>query len=317
MKKILSLAVMLVLCLSLLSPASALQVVGTRLTDDEGNPVQLRGISTHGLAWFPQYVTAQTFASLKEDFGCNAVRLAMYVWENGGYCNGGDQNRLKNLIRSGVQYAREAGMYAIVDWHVLNEHDPNLHTEEAIAFFAEMSAELGDEVIYEICNEPNGDVSWADIRRYAEQVIPAIRANAPGAVILVGTPNWSQFLMEAAADPLPYENIMYTLHFYAATHGQYLRDELENALAAGLPVFVSEYGVCSADGNGSYDFEQADLWADLLDEHQISYMMWSLSNKAELASVLKPSCAKLSGFTLDDLTEGGRWLVQRLGGGME
>ena len=144
----------------------ALSVEGTQLVDEEGNPVQLKGISTHGLAWYPQYVSEACFRQIKEEWGMDVVRLAMYTAESGVYCTDGNQDALKALVREGVEYATDCGLYVIIDWHILSDGNPNAHLEEAEAFFREMSAEYADydNVIYEICNEPNGGVSWAEIK---------------------------------------------------------------------------------------------------------------------------------------------------------
>lgn len=296
---------------------SSLHVEGTALVNEDGEPVQLRGISTHGLAWFPEYVNEDCFRQLHEQWGVDVIRLAMYTAEYGGYCNGGDQQALKQLILSGVDYATKLGMYVIVDWHILTDLDPNVHADEAIEFFREMSATLADHnnVLYEICNEPNGGTSWAAVKQYAQQVIPVIRENAPGAVIIVGTPNWCQFVDQAAADPITdYDNIMYSLHFYADTHRADLRGAMENAVAAGLPIFVTEYGICDASGNGAINTEEANKWVEAMDRLGISYVNWSLCNKDESASLLRAECQKTSGFATEDLSESGRWVYEMLTG---
>ena len=295
----------------------ALQVIGTQLCDSNGNAVQLRGISTHGLAWFPDYVNAELFRELHDEWKANVVRLAMYTAEYGGYCSGGDQKKLKQLISDGVQYATDNDMYVIIDWHILSDGDPNTHKEDAKAFFTEMSEAYSgyDNVLYEICNEPNGGTSWSSIKSYAEEIIPVIRENDEDAVILVGTPNWSQYVDQAAADPITaYSNIMYTLHFYAATHTDGLRSTMAAAIDAGLPVFVSEYGICDASGNGAIDEKQANAWVELMDRYGVSYVAWNLSNKNETSAVFKNSCGKLSGFTQEDLSSSGRWLYDMLTG---
>lgn len=295
----------------------ALQVIGTQLCDGNGNAVQLRGISTHGLAWFPDYVNAELFRELHDEWKANVVRLAMYTAEYGGYCSGGDQKKLKQLIADGVQYATDNDMYVIIDWHILSDGDPNTYKEDAKAFFGEMSETYSgyDNVLYEICNEPNGGTSWSSIKSYAEEIIPVIRANDEDAVILVGTPNWSQYVDQAAADPITaYSNIMYTLHFYAATHTDGLRSTMAAAIDAGLPVFVSEYGICDASGNGAIDEKQANAWVELMDRYGVSYVAWNLSNKNETSAVFKNSCNKLSGFTQEDLSSSGRWLYDMLAG---
>ena len=299
------------------STAGALSVEGTYLVDAAGERVQLRGVSTHGLAWFPQYVNAELFRELSEDWGCNAVRLAMYTAEYGGWCTGGDRSALKKLVTDGVRYAADADMYVIVDWHILSDGDPNTYKSGAADFFRDITAELSgfNNVLYEICNEPNGGTGWDRVKSYAEEIIPVIRENAPDAVILVGTPNWSQRVDEAARDPITgFENIMYTLHFYSGTHKKDLRDTVTAALDAGLPIFVSEFGVTDASGSGGVDTAEADRWVETLNGRGVSYMMWSLSNKDESSAVIKSSCSKTSGFSEADLKESGLWLLDTLSG---
>ena len=246
----------------------------------------------------------------------NVVRLAMYTGENGGYCTGGNRDELKELVKNGVAYATDCGMYVIIDWHILSDGNPNTYLEEAKAFFGEMAESYGEytNVLYEICNEPNGDTSWSDVKKYAEQVIEVIREKDEDGIILVGTPNWCQYVEQAAADPVTgYENIMYTLHFYAATHTDGLRDAMVKAVEDGLPVFVSEYGICDASGSGAIDTFQADKWMELLDEYGISSVAWNLSNKSETSAILRSSCGKVNGFAQEDLSDSGKWLYERMG----
>ena len=288
----------------------ALHVENGKLTDENGNTVQLYGMSTHGIAWFPQYINYDSFRTLRDDWNTNCIRLAMYTAEYGGYCAGGDKEQLKQLVRDGVSYATELGMYVIVDWHILSDCDPNQNKDEAIAFFREMVEAFADNdnVLYEICNEPNGGTSWDSIKSYAEEVIPVIRAQKPDAVILVGTPTWSQEIDKAAASPLDDSNVMYTLHFYAGTHKDDLRNRLETYVQNGLPVFVSEFGMCDASGNGANDFDSTTKWLDLLNKYQISFCCWNLANKDESSSVFKASSTALSDWTDDDFNESGRWI---------
>ena len=288
----------------------ALHVENGKLTDENGNIVQLYGMSTHGIAWFPQYINYDSLRTLRDDWNTNCIRLAMYTAEYGGYCAGGDKEQLKQLVKDGVSYATELGMYVIVDWHILSDCDPNQNKDEAIAFFREMAEVFADNdnVLYEICNEPNGGTSWDSIKSYAEEVIPVIRAQKPDAVILVGTPTWSQEIDKAAASPLDDSNVMYTLHFYAGTHKDDLRNRLETYVQNGLPVFVSEFGMCDASGNGANDFDSTTKWLDLLNKYQISFCCWNLANKDESSSVFRASSTALSDWTDDDFNESGRWI---------
>lgn len=288
----------------------ALHVENGKLTGADGNTVQLYGMSTHGIAWFPQYINYDSFRTLRDDWNTNCIRLAMYTAEYGGYCAGGDKEQLKQLVRDGVSYATELGMYVIVDWHILSDCDPNQNKDEAIAFFREMSEAFADNdnVLYEICNEPNSGTSWDSIKSYAEEVIPVIREQKPDAVILVGTPTWSQEIDKAAASPLTFDNIMYTLHFYAGTHKDDLRNRLETCAQNNLPVFVSEFGMCDASGNGANDFDSTTKWLDLLNKYQISFCCWNLANKDESSSVFKAASTALSDWTDEDFNESGRWI---------
>jgi endoglucanase len=296
--------------------AGRLHVKGTKLVDKKGHEVQLRGVSTHGLSWYPQYVNDKCFAQLHDKWGANVVRLAMYTEEYNGYCSGDAKNRsdLKKLIKKGVRLAKKHKMYVIVDWHILSDGNPNSHKKEAKAFFREMSREFKgyNNVIYEICNEPNNGTSWKEIKSYARSVISTIRKNDKKAVIVVGTPTWSQDVDQAAADPIKGDNIMYALHFYAATHKADLRNKMTAAINKGLPVFVTEYGICDASGNGAIDKEEANRWVQTMDEYGVSYIAWNLSNKQESSSIIKSSCPKVSGFKKSELSDEGRWLYHLL-----
>ena len=239
----------------------SLSVKGTKKEKKNGKPFQFKGVSTHGLNWFPEYVNADAFASMKNDWKINCVRLAMYTAEGDSYCEGGNKENLKNIVSQGVEYATDLGLYVIIDWHVLHDLDPNKYKTDALAFFDEMSAKYADydNVIYEICNEPNGGTSWDQIKSYANEVIPVIKKNNPDAVIVVGTPNWSQDVDIAAKDPITgYDNIMYTIHFYADTHRDDLRAKMKTALDAGLPVFCTEFGICDASGAGANNITEGN-----------------------------------------------------------
>lgn len=297
--------------------AGALQVKGTKLCDKKGHPVQLRGISTHGISWFPEYINDKGMGELHDKWGANVIRLAMYTEEYNGYCSGDAANRkaLKKLIKAGVKYASAHDMYVIIDWHILSDGNPNTHKKEAKAFFGEMSKAFAKNtnVLYEICNEPNGSTGWTDIKSYAESIIPVIRKNDKDAVVIVGTPNWSQFVDQAAANPIKkYKNVMYSLHFYAGTHQEELRNTARKAIDAGLPLFVTEFGICDASGNGALNKTEANKWIAMLDKNKISYVAWNLSNKRESSSLIKNSCQKKNGFKKSDLSDSGKWLYDLL-----
>ena len=292
------------------------------MVDQNGVPTQLRGASTHGMHWFPQYVNQNAFQTLRDDWGINMVRLVCYPRDVGsvGYLTGGDSTKqqLDTLIQNGVDYATKLGMYALVDWHV-HAYNPNEYLKEAKIFFTKYATMYKDHdnVLYEICNEPTG-TNWysgngKDLYTYCSEVIKTIRDVDPDAIIICGTNTWSQDVDQVAAKPmkaLGYENIMYTFHFYSATHKENLMEKVRLATKDGTPIFVTEFGICSADGNGSYDTENADRWIALLDELNISFACWSYSNCNEKSAYFKSSCSNAGGdWTADDLTTTGKWLI--------
>lgn len=284
-----------------LSQNGRLKLVGNQLSNECGSPVQLRGVSTHGVMFHQECYAEETVESIANDWGADVIRLAIYTEDNGGtagYING-DRDFWDNWIDLMVGYAKDNGMYIIIDWHILKDNDPNTYKAEAKTFFANMSNKYKNEkhVIYEICNEPNGDAGWGTIKSYANEVIPVIRANDPEGIIIVGTPSWSSDLWAAANDPLTGSNAyntMYAFHFYANSHYDY--DKLRYT-AGEIPIFISEWGSVDASGNGGFNSGSSDNWLSIADGNNnggvtLSSCNWAFVDKDEAASVLEPgSCA--------------------------
>jgi endoglucanase len=152
-------------------------------------------------------------------------------------------------------------------------------------------------------NEPNGPTTWNDCKTYANLVIPEIRKNTD-AIILVGSTQWSSNLNAVMQSPLEgYDNIMYTYHFYAATH--YSTSVLANAYDKGLPVFVSEHGGMDSSGDGDINYTNIESWYHVLDSRNISYVAWNLSNSKGTSSILKQFTTSLTDFSDNALKEWG------------
>ncbi len=291
----------------------ALSVEGTDIVDKDGNIFQLKGVSTHGINWFPEYVNKEAFSSLA-GYGVNAIRLAMYTADYNGYCSGGSQKELEDLVDKGVEACNALGLYVIIDWHILNDNNPNQNKDSAKSFFETMSKKYAgyDNVIYEICNEPNGGTTWDDIKSYAEEIIPVIRKNDKNALIIVGTPNWSQDVDTASQNKIEgQQNLVYAVHFYASTHKEEIRSKVETARQNGLPVIVSECSICEASGNGSINYDEAEKWMEMINEYHLSYFAWNLSNKEEQSSLLKSSVTKTGNFETSDFSETGSWFIEK------
>ena len=278
-----------------------LTVTNGKLTDAKGRAVVLRGVSTHGIAWFPQYVDREGFDSVKKAGG-NVIRLAMYTDTDNGYLADPEGNL--EILRRGIDAAIELDMYVIVDWHILSDGDPLAHADEAVGFFGKITEEYGKDphIIYEICNEPNG-TSWQNIRDYADKVIPVIRKKAPDSIIIVGTPRYSSGIEYPMLDPMEYDNIMYAYHYYAGDHAGY--GSLIAAVENGVPVFVSEWGIGEMSGRDAA-LAAAKDFTGYMKANDISWCAWSLCNKAEPFSLISPDCSLTSGWSRDDLSDAGK-----------
>nr|UNG40314.1 glycoside hydrolase family 5 subfamily 2 [Necydalis major] len=288
-----------------------LSVDGVNLVDENGDKVQLKGMALFWDIWMPQFYNKETIDGIHDLCHANVVRASMAAESklDGGYLTAPEET-LKRLYAV-IDAAIEDDIYVIVDWH---EENAQTHITKVKEFFDTVSTKYADtpNIIYETFNEPV-QVSWSFVLKpYHEEIIKTIRANAPDNVIILGTPTWSQRVDEAAADPITdQKNIMYTLHFYAATHKQWLRDTAKGALDKGLPIFVTEYGTVESSGDGDVDVQETRLWWDFLDENNISYVNWAISDKLEGASVLVVNATSDEVCQDEYLTESGRLVVEQ------
>lgn len=278
-----------------------LSVLGTQLVDQNNNPVVLRGMSFGWHSMWPRFYNEKAVSWLKKDFKCNVVRAAMGI-ELGDMSYMKDPQFSKDKIDAVVKGAIKSDIYVIIDWH-----SHNINLKEAKEFFAEVSKKYSKypNIIYEIFNEPDYE-SWSEVKAYAEEVISVIRKNDPKNIILVGSPHWDQDVDLAAADPIRgFDNIMYTMHFYAATHGKDLRDKTDDAIKSGLPIFISESAGMEASGDGPLNIKAWQEYIDWMESRKLSWITWSVSDKDETCSILKKSAKSEGKWKDEDLKESG------------
>ena len=266
-----------------------LQVKGSQLCDQQGNPVILRGVSLGWHNLWPRFYNKKVVQTLKRDWHCSVVRAAMGILIEDNYLE--NPQFAMQCMTPVIESAIKQNVYVIIDWH-----SHHLKTKEAKEFFGRMAQKYGKypHVIYEIYNEPVED-TWADLKKYAAEVIGEIRKYDPDNIVLVGCPHWDQDIHLVAESPLQgFSNIMYTVHFYAATHGEHLRERMADAVKKGIPVFISESGATEASGDGKIDPDSEEQWIQLCERLGISWVCWSISDKDETCSMLLPQ-AKSTG----------------------
>lgn len=289
------------------SEVSWLVVDGNNIKNENGENVLLKGISSHGLQWYSDILTEENFIYLKDEFNINVFRIAIYVNDETDFTN------ISETLYPIVDTLIELNLYVIVDWHILENGNPEVYESEAEKFFSEVSNHYFDtpNVIYEICNEPNGNnITWSqNIKPYAEKIIPKIRNNSPKSLIIVGSPDYCKKVNKPADDPLNYQNIVYSVHFYAGTHGQEVKDNIEYALNKGIAILATEWGTTDNTGDGNIYEEESKNWIEFLKEKNIGYINWSFCNKDEASAILS---SKYKNKNINKyLTESGK-LVRKL-----
>jgi endoglucanase len=285
-----------------------LSVKGTQLVDKNGEAIVLRGLSFGWHNWWGKFYNKGVVKTLHNDWNATVLRAAMGV-DADENCYILNPNDSKSKIEAVIKAAIEQDIYVIIDFH-----SHNIHLDEAKLFFDEMSKKYTQypNIIYEVFNEPDNE-TWSEVKAYSQEVIKVIRNNDPKNIILVGNPHWDQDIHLAAADPIVgFENIMYTMHFYAGTHGKWLRDRTDDAIKNGLPIFVSESAGMEATGDGPLNVIAWQEYIDWMEARKLSWITWSISSKDETCSMLNKS-ANADGNWLDqDIKESGKLTIRFL-----
>ncbi|SEG53271.1 endoglucanase [Nonomuraea solani] len=294
-----------------------LKVCGIRLCNAQGKQIQLRGMSSHGIQWYPQCLNTASLDALANDWQADVLRISMYIQEDGYETN---PRLFTDRVHNLIEQATARGMYAIIDWHMLDPGDPMYNLSRAKTFFSEIAQRHNgkNNLLYEIANEPSG-VSWSTIKSYAEQLIPVIRQRDPETPILVGTRAWSSLGVSDGAtetevinNPVNASNIMYTFHFYAASHGTSYLNALSRA-ADRIPVFVTEFGTQTYTGDGSNNFTRSQQYLDLMAQKKISWVNWNYSDDMRSGAVFTQGTCPNGPFAgTSRLKPAGVWIRDRI-----
>lgn len=285
----------------------------------DGAEVQVRGMS---LYWSmvpkaTEFWTSEGISTMVRDMNIQIVRAAMGTNSNDWWgCKDGSENGDKcehirgyavdaefqtNLMNTVVQAAIDNDIYVIIDWH---SHEAHTEVSNATKFFTEMAQKWGqyDHVIFELYNEPI-ETSWSTVKSYAETIVPVIRQYSDN-LILVGNRMYDQNPQEAIGNTVSGDNIAYTFHYYANTHcWTGMKDEWGNAceganaqqaIDAGLSLFVSEWGTANADGGGNPDQGRNTSWQNWMDGNQLSWANWSASKVDEGTAAFQGSSSRYS-----------------------
>jgi endoglucanase len=286
-----------------------LSVDGTKIVDKNKNSIILRGMSLY--CWSnagTQFYNANAINWLVKDWKCTVIRIP--ILPSSYRSNPSSEiNKVKTVMDACIAN----GIYAVVDWHSMDGAQNDL--QSAKNFFSEIARLYGNtpNLIYETWNEPVNENWSSQIKPYHEAVISAIRAIDLDNIIVCGTPHWSQDVDVASQNPIKGSiNIAYTLHFYAATHKQSLRDKAATAIRNGIALFVTEWGTSEASGDGYFDTTETRRWWSFLEQNQISQANWSVAALGETSAALYPGANPNGNWTEANLKPSGKFVRQYL-----
>src|SRR5271157_3054332 len=278
-----------------------LSVKGNKIVDKDGNPTTLHGMSLYCWAqqgW--QYFNTSAINHFAQDWKCTVIRIAILPR---AYKN----NPTKEIdkVKSVLDACIANGIYGIIDWHSMRGAQNDVASSQA--FFSAVATAYGKtpNIMYEPWNEPEQE-SWPVIKKYHEAIIAKIRPIDPESIIICGNRHWDQECAEASKDPITSsKNIAYSIHFYAATHRQSLRNNGATALRNGFTLFCTEYGTSSATGGGAYDPAETKKWWTWLDENDVGCANWSAAALGETSAAFKPGASATGPWTDDMLKPSG------------
>jgi endoglucanase len=248
----------------------------TQIVDQNGNAVQLRGISTFSPPYFANCIQQDAFQHMV-GMGATMVRIAMdadtQYWD-------------------AVDQASAAGLYVLIDYHYIGAKP--IADDNARNFFRTAATRFHsyNNVIYELFNEP-ADMAWSELKQYHEAMLAVIRPIDPLALVVAGTPAWSGKTDAVVGNMINDDKVLYTKHFYASSHHD--QDAIGNLLTQ-VPVFVTEWGICSYTGDGALDYGSAQAWQNMMNGGNpagvwVSWANWGWDDKGESCSYLNPgSC---------------------------
>ena len=270
-----------------------LSVKGNTIVDQHGDPVTLHGMSLY--CWSSkgtQFYNASAINHLAQDWKCTVIRIPILP-------NAYRRNSTNEIIKvkTVVDACLANGIYTIVDWHAMGGAQNDVASAQA--FFSTLAAAYGNtpNIMYEPWNEPVQE-PWPVIKAYHEAIITTIRAIDPANIIICGSRHWDQECDEASQNPITLStNVAYSIHFYAATHRQSLRDNGSRALKNGVALFCTEYGTSSASGGGAYDPVKTQLWWNWLDANKVSCANWSVAALGETSAAFQPDASAADPWT--------------------
>jgi endoglucanase len=258
-----------------------LSTLENTIIGENGDHVRLKGGALMDII---SYNYREQMISYLKNTGANAIRVPIH-WGRAGFA--GNYGVFWQRFQQLVDFAIDQNFYVIADFHAVA--DPRAPGLESLAetFFTDVAETYGGtgHILYEVLNEPPGKsnyssyVPWSAIKSYATSLIDLIRSIDEQAIVIVGTPNWSQFVDVAIADPIERPNLVYAFHFYATLHK--FDDKLYD-WSREVPIMVTEWaGQTPENSDGKIDFKSLIQYIEWMNEESVSWLAWSYSDESQ------------------------------------
>lgn len=280
--------------------ADKISVSGNKFVNSRGEAMIFRGMSSSDPEklysegrWNDRY-----FAEVK-NWGANIIRFPVHplAWRKLG------PSKYLELLDEGLSLAAKYGIYVIIDWHSIG----NICTEkfsrdiyvtskaETKAFWETVAARYKNNptlAFLELFNEPTidggklGECSWADWKKFMEEIITTIRATGNTAIPLVAGFNWAYDLGELRQDPIAAEGIGYVSHPYPQKRPKPWEEKWTEDwgfAAEKYPLILTEIGFCGPEDPGAHipvisDESYGDAITAYCQDRGISYLVWVFDN---------------------------------------
>jgi hypothetical protein len=154
-----------------------------------------------------------------------------------------------NVLKPAVDYAASKNLYAIIDYHQIDNATTGTSAADAKTFWTDVAPKFAgsSNVLFEPFNEPiDYNASWSALKPVVQQLVDTIRAGAPQNVIIVPSNAWDQRPGDAASDPPTGTNLMYTAHIYPNNWTSTFQSQVATAVKK-APVFITEWGYGDTD----------------------------------------------------------------------
>ncbi len=218
-----------------------LSTSGSKIIDSDGNQVVLHGVNRSGLEYDKNGngMSQTEFDYMCQNWQAKIIRIPFnqeWIMTDESY---------NNFLDEVIGWIKNNGAYIILDlqWQNTTVKIPRIPDTSAVTMWKKLALRYKDDpaILYDIHNEAH-DVGFDEWRDRASQIIAGIRSVHAKALILVSGLNWANDIGVWARNPLPYDNIVYSLHVYPWFSNATKFDELVGNYSDQIPVFVGEFG---------------------------------------------------------------------------